>query len=97
MAQTTENRGCTGCNVLVMQAGSYAGQVNVTLRHGGTSALDFTLHGELAGNGLRSFGTTTIRLRPGQDIRVGLMPSYAGSLANSVLTLRGAACTVLRG
>ena len=107
IAQTTENRSfigsalrytpsrVTGCNVLVMQAGSYAGQVTVTLRNGTTSALDFTLYGELAGNGLRSIGTTTIRLRPGPDVQVGLMRAYAGSLANSVLTLRGAACMVL--
>lgn len=109
MAQTTENRSfigsalrytpsrVTGCNVVVMQAGSYAGQVTVTLRNGSTSGVEFTLHGELAGNGLRSIGTTTIRLRQGQEAQVGLMRAYAGSLANSVLTLRGAACALLPG
>lgn len=109
MAQGTINRSFTGaalrytpssvqgCNVAVMEAATYSGQVTITLRNGGTSALEFTLSGELAGNGLRSIGTATVRLPRGQNIRVGLMRAYAGSLADSVLTLRGSACRLMPG
>lgn len=106
MAQGNVNRSFTGsalrytpssvqgCDVAVMEAATYGGQVTVTLRNGGTSALEFTLSGELAGNRLRSIGTATVRLSRGQNVRVGLMRAYAGSLSDSVLTLRAAACTV---
>lgn len=109
MAQGTVNRsftgsalrytpsGVQGCDVAVMEAATYSGQVTVTLRNAGTSALEFTLSGELAGNGLRSIGTATVRLPRGQNIRVGLMRAYAGTLADSVLTLRGSACTLRPG
>jgi hypothetical protein len=87
----------TGCDVLLTEAAAYAGQVTVTLRNAGTSAVEFTLSGELAGNGQRAIGTVTTRLPRGQDVRMGLMRAYAGSLASSVLTLRGAACALMPG
>lgn len=89
--------GVTGCNILLMEAATYSGQVTVTLRNGGSSAVEFTLSGELAGNGQRSLGTMTVRMARGQEVRIGLMRAYAGSLANSVLTLRIAPCTLLPG
>lgn len=106
LAQGTVNRSFTGsallytpsrvqgCDVVVMEAATYAGQVTVTLRNAGALAVEFTLSGELAGNGLRSIGTATVRLPRGQNIRVGLMRAHAGFLAESVLTLRGAACAL---
>ena len=108
-AQTVENRSFTGsalrytpsrvegCNVSLMEAATYGGQVTVTLRNAGPSALEFTLSGELAGHGVRSIGTVTVRLPRGRNVRIGLMRAHAGSLANSVLTLRGAACALLPG
>jgi hypothetical protein len=109
MAQANENRSfigaallytpsrVDGCSVFVQRAWAQDGQVNVTMRNSGASALDFTLSGDLAGNGLRVFGTASFPMRPGQEVQVGLMRAHAGSLANSVLTLRAAACALRPG
>lgn len=87
--------GAAGCDVAVMEAMTYGGHVQVTLRNGGTATLSFTLSGELAGGGQRSIATTTARLAPGRNIRVQMMRPYNASLAGSVLTLRGSACSVV--
>jgi hypothetical protein len=82
-----------GCDVAVMEASTSNNQVTVWLRHGGTRAVSFTLGGELAGNGQRSIASTTTRLTPGRSTSVRMMRPYNGSLAGSILTLRGSACT----
>ena len=84
-----------GCDVSIMEAATSQGHVVVTLRQGGTGQVNFTVSGELAGNGHRSIGTYTTRLTPGRNTRVTLMRVYEGSLANSVLTLHGSACSVI--
>ena len=84
-----------GCDVSVMEAASSQGNVYVTLRQAGAGTVNFTLGGELAGQGHRSIGTYTARLEQGRATRVRVMRVYEGSLANSVLTLRGSACSVL--
>ena len=84
-----------GCNVSVMDAATRNGRVHVWLRNGGSGTLNFTLAGELAGNGQRSIGTATTRLPAGRNIDVPLMLVYRGSLAGSTLTLRGSACSTV--
>jgi hypothetical protein len=82
-----------GCNVAVMEASNSKNQVSVWLRNGGSRTVSFTLSGELAGNGQRSIATATTRLSPGHNTSVRMMRPFNGSLAGSILTLRGSACT----
>lgn len=84
-----------GCSVKVMEAATSNGFVVVTLRQSGTGTFSFSLAGELAGNGKRSIATVTTRLPAGLNVRLTMMRLYEGSLAGSVLTLHGSACSVI--
>ena len=83
-----------GCNVTLMEAATRNGRVTVTMRNAGNATLSFTIAGELAGNGQRSIGTANAQLSPGRNTAIPLMRPYNGSLYDSVLTLRGTACSV---
>ena len=83
-----------GCNVSLMEGFTRNGYVHAWLRFAGTGVVNFTLGGEVAGNGQRSMGTYTARLPAGLSINVRLMRLPPGSLNGTILTLRGTACSV---
>lgn len=82
-----------GCNVSLMEASTRNGYVHAWLRFAGTGAVNFTLGGEVAGNGQHSMGTFTARLPAGRNMNVRLMLLPRGSLNGTTLTLRGTACS----
>lgn len=84
-----------GCNVTVVDASLRGGHVVVILRNAGTGTLSFTLSGELAGGNRRSSATATVRLPAQRNGAVTLMQPPPLLVPNSVLTLRGLACSVL--